>query len=316
MFRARSVERSSGAELKRRRFVRTEELAGYLFISPFLLGLVLFVVGPLLASLVLSFTNYQVMVDPQWVGLRNYQTAVADPLTWTALGNTVYYVVLSVPLGVALSLGCALLLNRRIPGLAGFRTLFYMPSIVPTVITTLLWVYLLQPDFGLVNSLLHDVGVQGPRWLTSLAWAKPSLIVMALWASSGGATMIIFLAGLQSVPIELYEAAEVDGAGPLRKSWNITMPLLSLTTFFTLIVGTIAAFKVFASAYVATFGGPGDATRFFVLLLFQKAFMSYLPGYASALAWMLFVVVMVLTLTQFHMARRWVHYESASKDGL
>jgi multiple sugar transport system permease protein len=248
------------------------------------------------------------------VGLRNYQTAFNDRLTWTALGNTAYYVVISVPIGVALSLGCALLLNRKVPGLPVFRTLFYMPSLVPTVVGVLLWIYLLQPDFGLVNSLLGNVGIQGPRWLGSEAWAKPSLIIMALWGGAGGATMIIFLAGLQAIPRELYEAAEVDGAGPLSKFWNITMPMLSPTTFFILIVGVIGAFKVFTTAYVATLGGPGDATRFFVLLLFQKAFQSYQPGYASALAWILFIVIMFFTLIQFALAKRWVYYESASKD--
>jgi multiple sugar transport system permease protein len=255
-----------------------------------------------------------VMNEPKWVGLRNYQTAFNDPLTWTSLGNTAYYVFLSVPIGITLSLCCALLMNRQLPGLAGFRSLFYVPSVVPTVVTTFLWIYLLQPEFGLVNSLLRDIGVQGPRWLGSAAWAKPSLIIMALWASAGGATMIVFLAGLQAIPTELYEAAEVDGAGSLRKFWSITLPLLSPTTFFNLIVGIIAAFKVFASAYVSTGGGPGDATRFFVLHLFQKAFTAYLPGLASALAWILFVVILAFTLLQFWVARRWVYYESSSKD--
>ncbi len=285
-----------------------------MFISPFLAGFTLVTLGPLVASLILSFTDFQVAVDPHWIGLRNYQTAFSDSTTWTALANTAYYVAISVPLGTALSLGCALLLNRKLPALPVFRTLFYMPSLVPTVVTVLLWTYLLQPDYGLVNSLLRDIGIEGPRWLNSGLWAKPSLILMALWGSAGGASMIIFLAGLQAIPRELYEAAEMDGAGARQKFWTITMPMLSPTTFFILIVGIIGAFKVFTSAYVATLGGPGDATRFFVLLLFQKAFNAYQPGYASALAWILFIVILVFTLVQFRLARRWVYYESGSKS--
>ncbi|MGH7861621.1 MAG: carbohydrate ABC transporter permease [Candidatus Dormibacteraceae bacterium] len=292
-----------------------EERLGYLYIAPWLLGLIIFTAGPLLASLYLSFTDYQVTVAPKWVGLANYAKAFfQDGLVGVSLGDTAYYVFISVPLGLAASLLCAMLMDRKIWGVAGFRTLYYMPSIVPTVVTTLLWVYLLQPDYGLVNSLLGNVGIPGPGWLNSTLWAKPALIIMALWAGAGGSTMIIFLAGLQSVPGELYEAAEVDGAGPLRKFINITLPLLSPTTFFNLIVGMIAAFKVFTSAFVATQGGPGDATRFFVLYLYNQAFVDYRPGYASALAWILFVIILLFTLLQFAVARGWVYYESSPME--
>jgi len=291
-----------------------EERLGFLYIAPWLLGFLIFILGPLLASLYLSFTDYEVTLAPKWVGLANYAKAFfQDDLTWVSLGNTAYYVFISVPLGLAASLLCALLMDRKIWGVSGFRTLFYMPSIVPTVVTTLLWAYLLQPDYGLVNNLLAGIGINGPTWLNSVVWAKPALIIMALWAGAGGSTMIIFLAGLQGVPTELYEAADVDGAAGMRKFFSITLPLLTPTIFFNLVVGIIASFQVFTQAFVATQGGPGDATRFFVLHLYDQAFVDYRPGYASALAWILFVIVLAFTVIQFAIARRWVYYESATK---
>lgn len=292
-----------------------EERLGYLYIAPWLLGFVIFILGPLLASLYLSFTDYEVTLAPKWVGFANYVKAFfQDDLTWVSLGNTAYYVFISVPLGLAAALLCALLMDRKIWGVAGFRTLYYMPSIVPAVVTTLLWSYLLQPDYGLVNNLLLDLGITGPTWLNSVIWAKPALIIMALWAGAGGSTMIIFLAGLQGVPTDLYEAAEVDGAGGLRKFSSITFPLLTPTIFFNLVVGMIASFQVFTQAFVATQGGPGDATRFFVLYLYDQAFVDYRPGYASALAWILFVIVLAFTVIQFTVAKRWVYYESATRE--
>lgn len=315
MAAARVAPGTVAAKRRRSRLELREERIGYLYISPWVLGLVIFTLGPLLASLYLSFTNYQITLAPKWVGLANYAQALFhDSLVPVTLGNTAYYVFVSVPLGLAASLVCALLMNRSVWGIAGLRTLYYMPSIVPTVVTTVLWAYLLQPDYGLVNDLLGNLGIPGPTWLNSVVWAKPALIIMALWAGAGGSTMIIFLAGLQSIPKELYEAAEVDGAGPVRRFVHITMPLLSPTTFFNLVVGIIAAFKVFTSAFVATQGGPGDATRFFVLYLYNQAFVDYRPGYASALAWILFVIILFFTLIQFWAGKRWVYYETSPTE--
>ncbi len=295
------------------RVARIEEIWGYVYISPWILGFVVFTLGPMLASLYLSFTNYEIPFVPKWIGLTNYINALAkDELVPKAVFNTLYYVVFSVPLGLMLSLALAMLLDRKILGRAIWRTIYYLPSIVPTVASTLLFLFLFQPDIGLVNSWIYGLfGVRGPGWFNDPLWVKPTFILLALWGA-GGATMIIFLAGLQNVPQELYEAAEVDGAGRWRKFLNITLPLLSPTIFFNLITGVIGAFKIFTSAYVATGGGPAYGSYFYVLHLFLNAFSYWKSGYASALAWMLFLFILVLTVAQFRLSNRWVYYESAA----
>jgi multiple sugar transport system permease protein len=207
---------------------RREAIEAYLYLSPWLVGLVVFLIGPILASAYLSLTQYDILAPPQWVGLANYRRALlGDDLFWRAVYNTAYYAALFVPLNIAGSLATALLLNQPVRGQAVFRTLFFVPSITPAVAATLLWMWILNPQFGPLNALLEAVGVPGPPWLSSSAWAKPSLILMGLWGAVGGGTMIIFLAGLQSIPLELYEAAEIDGSGEWQKFRYVTLPMLS-----------------------------------------------------------------------------------------
>jgi multiple sugar transport system permease protein len=301
----------TGATRRRRsRVARIEELWGYLFISPWLAGFLIFTLGPMLISLYWSFTKYEFPLAPKWNGVQNYVTAFAqDELFPRSLWNTAYYVVFSVPLGLAASLLLALLLDRKLRGRAIWRTIYYIPSIVPAVVSAFLFGYLFQPEYGLINGMLSQVGISGPGWFNSVQWVKPTLILLALWGA-GGPTMIIFLAGLQNIPTELYEAAEVDGAGRMSKFWHITIPMLSTTIFFNLVTGIIAAFKIFTAAYVATAGGPYYASYFYVLHLFNNFFKYLNMGYASALAWLLFLIIMVFTVIQLRAARRWVYYES------
>lgn len=303
---------SGGVRRKQKlsRVALLEELWGYLFILPWLLGFVILTLGPMVVSLYWSFTKYEFPLPAKWYGIQNYVNAFTqDDLFPTALWNTVYYVIFAVPLGLAASLLLALLLDRKLPGRAVLRTVYYIPSIVPAVVSAFLFSYLFQPDYGLINSMLKGWGITGPGWFNSVTWVKPTLILLALWGA-GGPTMIIFLAGLQNIPTDLYEAAEVDGAGRWHKFWGITIPMLSPTIFFNLITGIIAAFKIFTAAYVATAGGPYYASYFYVLHLFNIFFKYLNMGYASALAWILFVIIMLFTVIQLRVARRWVYYES------
>jgi multiple sugar transport system permease protein len=311
-----SIGALQGAKLTKHKLSRTariEEIWGYVYISPWIIGFIIFTVGPMLASLYFSFTNYEIPFTPKWIGLGNYIRALTtDELVPKAMFNTLYYVGFAVPLGLAASLSLALLLDREIFGRSIWRTIYYLPSIVPGVASTLLFLYLFQPEYGLINSWIYDVfKVKGPGWFNDPVTVKPTFILLALWGAGGG-TMIIFLAGLQNVPRELYEAAEVDGAGRWRKFLNITLPMLSPTIFFNLITGVIGAFKIFTAAYVATGGGPMYGSYFYVLHLFLNAFSYWKSGYASALAWMLFLMIMLLTLVQLRVSNRWVYYESAS----
>lgn len=289
--------------------------AGYLYISPFLLGFLIFTAMPVLASLYLSLTSYQIVAAPRFIGLANYQKLLlSDAVFWTALGNTAYFALVSVPLGMAGSLLCALLLNQPLKGRAVFRTLFFLPSITPIVATTLLWMWILNPEFGLLNYSLSFIGIQGPKWLGSDTWAKPALIVMQLWGTVGGGSMIIFLAGLQGVPEELYESAAIDGAHALRRFWHITIPMLSPTLFLNLVLGMIGALKVFTTAFIATNGGPEYATTFYVLYLFNNAFKFLKMGYASALAWIFTLLVLALTYGQLRLSRYWVYYAGDARE--
>lgn len=295
------------------RVALVEERWGYLCITPWLLGFLIFSLGPMIVSLYYSFTKYEFPLRPRWIGLGNYVEAFTqDNLFFLSIGNTAYYVFLAVPLGLAASLFLALLLDREIRGRAVWRTIYYLPSIVPMVSSTFLFLYIFQPEYGLINGWIWKLfGVEGPGWFNSRVWVKPTFIIMSLWGA-GGATCIIFLAGLQNIPQELYEAAEVDGARRWRKFVHITLPMLSPTIFFNLVTGLIGAFKVFGPAFVATGGGPGYGSYFYVLHLFNSAFSYWNMGYASALAWMLFIIILFFTLIQFQVARTWVYYESAT----
>jgi multiple sugar transport system permease protein len=292
------------------RLQRREALEGYLWISPWLIGFLVFAVGPIIASLYLSLANYKIGGTPEWIGLNNYVEAFTkDKLFWPSLERTVYFAVAAVLLGVFGSLLAALLLNQSLRGRNILRALYYLPSLTPVVALAILWGWLLQPQVGLVNYLLHQVGVTGPGWLTSRQWAVPSMIIISLWASIGGGRMIIFLAGLQGVPKELYESAEIDGASVYQRFVKITLPMISPVILFNLILGVIGSFSVFTLAYVATNGGPNYATYFYMLHLYYNAFSYFQMGYASALAWIFFVIIFILTFIQIKLSNRWVYYE-------
>ncbi len=301
-----------------------EGVAGYLFASPWIIGFIVFTAGPILVSIVLSFCEYDVLHTANFVGLDNYKLMLTnDPLFWKSLWNTVF-MILGVPLGMILGLAIAMLLNTEVRGIAVYRTIFYLPAIVPVVASSILWIWIFNPQAGLLNSflrvlhlevpldsLLKWLGTEGLLWLQDKHLAKPSIILMGLWGA--GASMIIWLAGLKGIPEHLYEAAEIDGANRWRKFLNVTIPMLSPYIFFNLIMGVIGTFQIFTQAYIMTQGGPVDATMFYVYYLFNNAFQYFKMGYASAMAWILFLIILILTLIQFKLAPRWVHYETEQK---
>ncbi len=281
---------------------------GLLFASPWLIGFVMFVLYPVLSSLYFSFTLYPIGKPPQWIGLENYQKLLQDELFWTSLYNTFYYVVLYMPLGTLWALAAAFLLNIKVRGILGFRTLFFMPTIVPLVASAVVWTWIFNPQYGLINGILSAVGVRGPSWLNNPAWSKPALILMSIWAV--GYAIVIYLAALQDVPTELYEAAEIDGATAWRKVFNIALPLISPAILFNVIIGAIGAFQYFTQAFVMTQGGPINSTLFYSLYLYDNAFSYFKMGYASAMAWILLLLVLVVTLVVFRTSAQWVYYRS------
>ena len=298
---------------RRRAPSRRPAFWGMLFISPWLLGFLIFTAGPMIASLYLSFCRYD-LNTLNWVGTKNYDVLFRhDPLFWKSLGNTVIYVLFSVPLGLTGSLLIAILLNQKVKGMPIFRTLFYLPSLVPAVASSLVWLWVFHPDSGILNYGLSKIGVKGPAWLLDPHTALASLIIMGLWGVGGG-RMIIFLAGLQGISDELYEAAALDGARGWASFRHVTLPMLSPTIFFNLILGIIGSFQVFTSAYVMTSGGPNNATMMFVLYLYNNAFRYFKIGKASAMAWVLFLILLVFTAIQFKNSSKWVYYEGGEKD--
>ncbi|MFP4058461.1 MAG: extracellular solute-binding protein [Candidatus Brocadiia bacterium] len=287
---------------------RRQALAGYLFAAPAILGLALFTLGPILASAVYSTTRYEVVSPATWAGVENYRHLFAeDRYFLKALWNTFYYAGISVPVNTALALGLALLLNRPIRGRPFYRTFFYLPTVMPMVAGSLLWMWLFHGDYGLINVTLDGLGLPRVPWLTSEHWSKPALILMGTWGVGGG--MIIFLAALQGVPRTLYEAAEIDGAGAWVQFRHVTVPMISPAMFFMVVMGIIHALQVFTQAYLMTNGGPVNSTLFYVLYLYREAFENLHMGYASAMAWVLFLVILVITGVQFVLAKRWVYYE-------
>jgi len=306
------------APLAKRRVsqAQREAIEGYLYALPWALGFILFIAGPMLASLFLSFTRYDIARPPSFVGAQNYVRALtSDPLFWPSMGRTFTYALVMIPLAISASLLLAMLLNRRLPGTNILRTIYFLPHLTPIVATAVLWKWIFQPEVGLINYALWTVGIKGPGWLGSVEWAIPALIIMALWSAAGGNTMLIFLAGLQGIPQELYEAAAIDGAGTWARFRHVTVPVLSPTIFFNLVLGVIGALKVFTSAFVTTEGGPAYATWFYALHIYQQAFRNFQMGYASALAWIFFLVVMVLTAIQFKLSGRWVFYAGGDEEG-
>lgn len=285
-----------------------QNLVGYLFISPWLIGFLFFTAWPFVRSIYLSFTRYDIVSEPKWVGAANYKMLVTnDPLFWQSAWVTIKYASISVPLSIIIGVLLALLLNANVKGIALFRTFFYVPSIVPTVATSVLFIWILNPNIGLVNRLLALVGIQGPSWLNTAPWAFYSFVLMSLWGVGG--SMVIYLAGLKDIPAYLYEAATIDGASPFRKMRHITLPMMTPVIFFNLVMGIIGAFQYFTQAYVMTpNGGPQQSTYAYSLYLYNRAWTYLDMGYASAMAWILFVVIAVLTATVFRTQRRWVHY--------
>jgi multiple sugar transport system permease protein len=286
-------------------------LWGYLFALPWILGLILFWAGPTLASFYFSFTNFEVIGAARWIGLENYIRAFTrDDLFWPSLGRTFTFTIINVPAVVGGALMLAILLNQKLKGTNIFRTIFFVPHLLPAVAIAVLWTYLMQPRLGPINMMLRDIGVSSPpNWLASASSALYAVTLITIWAGMGGNTMLIFLAGLQGVPQELYEAADMDGASALSKFWNVTIPLLTPTIFLVLVLAIIAALKVFTTAWVATQGGPSYSTWFFALHIYTQAFQYFRLGYGSALAWVLAVIILFFTYIQVSSARRWVHYE-------
>jgi len=283
------------------------DLIGYAFIAPWLAGFVLFTAWPFLRSIQLSFTRFDIVTPPRWVGAANYHVLLTqDELFWKASLVTLKYAGVAVPLGIVAGVALALLLNCDVRGISVFRTLFYLPSIVPAVATSVIFMWILNPQIGLVNRILAVFGITGPAWLSDVHWAFWSLVLMSLWGVGG--SMIIYLAGLKDIPAHLYEAAVIDGAGPWQRMTRITLPMLTPVIFFNLVMGVIQAFQYFTQAYIMTGGGPQDSTRFYALYLFDRAFRYLDMGYASAMAWVLFLVIVVLTGLLFRTQGRWVHY--------
>jgi multiple sugar transport system permease protein len=292
-------------------FKRQRNLQGWLFVSPWLVGFFLFTLYPILASLYYSFCDYRVLTPPKWVGLANYAALLTDrdyflPSLWNTL-----FMLIELPLALIIGLTMALLLNHKIPGIGIFRTIYYLPSIMPVVAVAVLWLWVLNPQYGLLNAvltpLLAPFGLQAPGWLADPKWAKPAFIMMDLWAVGG--SVVIYLASLQNVPAHLYEAAEIDGAGSWHKTLHVTLPMISPVIFYNLIMGVIWTFQYFTQTFIMTQGGPQNSTLFYALYLFYNAFRDFRMGRACAMAWILFILTLIATLIVFRTSARWVYYE-------
>lgn len=289
------------------RLRRTEAVYGWLFASPWLIGFALLTLAPMVASAALTFTNWSILKPATFAGLQNYRELVQDPLILHSFVVTTVYALEYVPLSTVLGLLLAILLNQRVAFLRFYRTALYLPAIASGVAVAVMWRLILSADFGVLNSLLSSLGIRGPAWLSDPRWALQGLVLMALWYVGGG--MIIYLAGLQSIPTDLYEAAEVDGAGWWAQLWRITVPLMTPVLLFQLVVGLIDAMQSFTQAFIMTKGGPMNATLMVVLYLYQQAFEGFRMGYASLIAWCVFIYILVITLVFFRTSNRWVYYE-------
>lgn len=292
------------------RMERRDLRNGLLFALPFLLGGTVFLLYPLVMSIYYSFCQYNIISPPVPIGAENFRRLFfEDTVFWKSVYNTLYFTAFSVPLSLVTAVGLAMLLNRKIKGMSVYRTIFFLPTIVPVVASSVLWLWVLNPESGLINGMLRQFfGIDGPGWIASESWAKPSLILMSLW-SVGGA-MVIFLAGLADVPAVLYEVADIDGAGPWRKFRHVTLPMLTPTILFNLVMGLIGAFQYFTQVYVMTGGrgGPADSTMFFALYMYRNSFVYLNMGYASAMALLLFALILAATVGVLVSSKRWVHY--------
>lgn len=288
--------------------LRTREaIGGYLMIAPAVIGFVVFVAGPIIASAVLSFTSYDILSSPKFVGLDNYRTMVHDDLFWQSLKVTAIAVVVGLPLNLILSLSLAMLLNRKVRTISVWRTIYYLPTVVAGAGVAVLWIWILNPEYGVVNGLLNSIGINGPNWLGDTKTALLSLIAVSLWAIGG--TVMIYLAGLQGIPVELYEAAALDGASGWKGFRHVTLPLLTPVIFFNLVLGLIYSWQWFTEPFVMTQGGPDNSTLTYLLYAYRNAFMFFKMGYALALVFSMFVIVLALTMVVFRSSSSWVHYE-------
>lgn len=310
--RDEAVDRARRPRRARDHYNRRESIAGYLFIAPWIIGFAVFTAGAMIYSLYISFSDYNLATNAaRPVGFDNYANLFDDPRVGVSLANTLFYAVLAVPLEIVVALVLAMLLNRVGRGAGVFRTLYYLPKMTPAVATASMFFLLLNGNNGAVNQFLRLFGIQGPQWLVDPAWVKPSIVIMTLWTVAG--TMVIFLAALNTVPVELYEVASLDGAGPVRKFFAITLPMISGAMFFNVIVLSIAAFQVFDQAYVLFWrdqsNSSPEASLFYAIYLFQQAFRQFDFGFAAAMAWLLFVIILIITVIQVKFGNRFVYYE-------
>jgi len=294
-------------------YARREAIIFYLCIAPWLIGFLVFLAYPIFRSLYLSFTRYQIGHPTVWIGLDNFKHMAADKLFWKSLSVTTEYVLGSVPGSNLVALGIAMLLAQKIRGISIWRTIYFLPSVVSVVAISVLWYFVFNPQYGIVNSLLDMIGIKGPGWYVSETWAMPTIILISWWMV--GTQIIIYLAGLKGIPQEYYEAVEVDGGGPWAKFRHITIPLLSPVVFFNVVMGFIGAFQVFDQAWILSAGSgrPNNATLTYMLNLYKQAFEFGSMGYASALAWVLFVIIMILTALVLRSSSLWVFYEAEKK---
>ena len=288
---------------RRRRDLRN----GILFILPYIVGAIAFKLYPIIASFYYSLTRYEIFTSPLFTGIDNYRTLfLYDDMFWTSLWNTLYYTALVVPSSLLFSLGIALLLNMKLKWMSVYRTIFFLPTLVPVVASSILWMWVLNPRFGLLNSSLNLIGIKGPGWIADPAWAKPSLVMMGVWGA--GQQIVIYLAGLKDIPEVFYEAADIDGANPWQKLRHVTLPLITPVVLFNTIMSIIGSFQVFDQAYIMTDGGPANSTEMYALYLYRNAFQYFNMGVASAQAWILFAIILVCTLLLMRSSERWVHY--------
>ncbi len=298
----------SQAAQKRGSISRRETLQFYLFISPWLIGFVVFMLYPLVSSLYYSFTRYEIGSTPVWIGLRNYVEMFTDPRYLNSIKVTLIFALVSIPLMTMVALGLALILTQKLRGINIFRSVYFMPSVMPMVAVSLTFFYVLRPETGPLAGLLALVGIEGPRWLGEAAWALPALIGINVWLIFGG-QMVIYMAGIKGIPQELYEVAEIDGAGSWAKFRNVTIPMLTPTIFLNLILGIIGAMQVFDIPYVMTEGGPADATRTYMIHLYNRGWVEIRMGSGSAMGWVLFLIIMIITLLVIRSSDAWVYYE-------
>jgi ABC-type sugar transport systems, permease components len=301
------AQRQRAAHSSRLSMRTRSTITGYLFIMPIVLGFLIWVAGPMLIAIGLSFTSWDMLRKPEFVGFQNYAQMFKDELFWKSLQATFYFTLVSVPLSLIISFAVAMLMNVQVRGIAFFRMLYYIPSIVPSVANAVLWVWVFNSEFGLLNAGLSWLGLPKVLWLQDPRWAMPALILMSLWAVGG--SMVIYLAGLQGIPQHLYEAAEIDGAGYWSRFFNVTIPMMSPVIFFNLVMGLIGALQTFTQGYLMTKGGPQNSTLFYGLHIYQSAFRDFKMGYAAALSWVLFTIVLLLSLFVFRSLGSKVYYE-------